>query len=264
MDPNTCRTEHRVMPTPDLLKRSALTLLVAGAVTAAIASSIGSAAAATSIAHDSVTRLTGSVTGDEAKYLPLLQIENGCAPYSAVQDDGSYSGGLNNSGGEDAGCKGNGTGQAIVRSQCDAAGLCAHMYALYFPKDQGMAGGVAIQGVGHRHEYENVVVWVKNGSMAAVSFSHHSGYDVRKPEEVTMVGTSVIAKYGRQAIGTHSFEPGDGGGGGEPFPAPVSFDSVTKAAHDTLNDPSTFGGIDFPERDDIFATKLGEAHPSWL
>jgi Necrosis inducing protein (NPP1) len=250
------------MPTPHLVRRSALALLVTGAVVAAVASTIGSAAAASSIPHDSVSRLSGSVAGDEAKYLPLLQLENGCAPYAAVQDDGSYSGGLNDTGSEDAGCKGNGTGQAIVRSQCDADGLCAHMYALYFPKDQGVLGGVATPGVGHRHEWENVVVWVKNGSVAAVSFSRHSGYDVRKPEEVTLAGTSVIAKYGRQSSGTHSFWPGTDGG--TPFPAPVSFDSVTPAAHETLNNPSTFGGIDFPERDDMFARKLGKARPSWL
>ncbi|HEY6798956.1 MAG TPA: NPP1 family protein [Kineosporiaceae bacterium] len=40
-------------------------------------------------------------------------------------------------------------------------------------KDQKMLGGVAVPGVGHRFEFENVVVWVKSGVIAAVSFSHH-------------------------------------------------------------------------------------------
>lgn len=235
--------------------------MAAAAVLAVVAGSMSRAAAATSIPHDQVSRLSGSVSADQARFLPLLEVMDGCQPYAAVQDDGSFSGGLSDTGSETGGCKGNGTGQAIVRSLCEESGVCAHMYALYFPKDQGMANGVAVPAVGHRFEFENAVVWVKDGVIAAVSFSQHSGYEIKNAADVTINGTTVSVQYGTGGDTTHSFRPGNGG---SPMPAPVSMESVTAAAHGTLNQPTTFGGIDFPERDDIFATKIDKARPSWL
>ncbi|HEY6795789.1 MAG TPA: NPP1 family protein [Kineosporiaceae bacterium] len=234
------------------------------AVAATIAGVAASAtwATAASIPHDHISRLTGTVSPDQARFLPLLEVKNGCQPYAAVQDDGSSSGGLNDRGSESGGCRGNETGQVIVRSQCESSGICAHMYALFFPKDQGIVGGVAVPGVGHRYEFENVVVWVKGGAIAAVSFSHHRGYDIRTAADVTIRGTAVSVQYDTGGDTTHSLRPGDGGG--SPMPAPVSLESVSAAARATLNDPTTFGGIDFPEREDMFATKLSKARPSWL
>lgn len=219
------------------------------------------AAAAEAVPHDEVSRLSGSVNADQSRFLPLLDVENGCQPYAAVQDDGSYNGGLNDSGSEAGACRGNGSGQAVVRTQCDAE-VCAHMYALYFPKDQGMVGGVATPGAGHRHEWENVVVWTKGGVLAAVAFSQHSGYEIRKPDELTVKGDGASVRYGTLGSVTHSFGPGDGGG--SPMPSPVSWESITDEARNTLNTPDTFGGIDFPARDDMFAGKLAKARPSWL
>lgn len=237
--------------------RMLLTLVAVGAV---VASPITWAAAANPIDHDEVARLSGSVDADQATFLPLLKVVRGCQPYAAVQDDGSYSGGLKNSGGESSGCQNNGSGQTIVRTQC-GEGVCAHMYALYFPKDQGTVLDIAVPVVGHRHEWENVVVWVKDGAVAAVSFSQHSGYAVKRPGDVVLKGTNVSVQYDADG-GTHIFRPGSGDG--NLMPAPVSFESVTTAARNTLNDRETFGEIDFPERDDNFAAKLDAARPSWL
>lgn len=234
------------------------------AVTAAalLAAPIGWALAADAAGHDAISRLSGSLNRDDSTFLPLFTVVNGCHPYAAVQDDGSYTGGLSATGSETGSCQGNGTGQAIVRSRCEASGLCAHMYALYFPKDQGMAGGVPVPDLGHRHEWENLVVWSKDGAVVAASFSQHSGYEILRVDDLVMNGNTVSVHYQTGGSPTHSFYPGDGGG--SPMPAAVSVDTVSAAARTTLNDPRTWGGIDFPERDDNFATKLAKARPSWL
>lgn len=237
-------------------------LLVVVVASCAVIGQIAGAAVAAELPHDQVQRMTGSVTVDQALFLPTLRIANGCQPYAAVQDDGFASGGLQATGSESGGCGDGSKGQTVVRSQCEDGGLCAHMYALYFPKDQGMVGGVPTRGVGHRHEWENVVVWAKGGAVEAVSFSQHSGYAIKKAGEVVLAGRSVSVEYGTAGAPTHSFAAGNGGG--VRVPAPVSLGSVPAAARATLNTPDTFGGIDFPARDDLFEAKLAAARPSWL
>ena len=220
------------------------------------------AAADGPLPHDAISRLSGSANADQVAFLPFLEVVDGCQPYSAVQDDGSYSGGLKNSGSEAGACKDDRSGQAVVRTRCDAAGVCAHLYALYFPKDQGMLGSVATPGLGHRHEWENVVVWVEERVVVAVSFSQHGGYEVREPDEIVMRGTSVSAEYGTGGGLTHSFRPGRGVGSA--MPSPVSWESITFAARRTLNSPEIFDAADFQARDDNFDTNLAKARPSWL
>ena len=231
-------------------------------VMGAVVGPVSWAMAAGSLSHDAVARLSGSVNADEARFLPDLEVVNGCQPYAAVQDDGSYSAGIKATGSETGACMGNGSGQTIVRSRCEDSGICAYMYALYFPKDQGMVAGVATPGVGHRHEWENVVVWVRDGAVAAVSFSQHHGYEIKPVDQVTMRGSAVSVQYGTGGDTTHSFRPGSGGG--SPMPSSVSLESITSAARSTFNVPDTWGEIDFPERNDNFATKLAKARPAWL
>jgi hypothetical protein len=125
-----------------------------------------------------------------------------------------------------------------------------------------MVAGVATPVIGHRYEWENVVVWVENGEVIAASFSRHSGYEILRASEIVMSGTAVSVAYGSRDDQTHSFWPGSGSG--SPMPAPVSLASVTDAARATFNSPGTWGGIDFPERNDNFETKLTKARPSWL
>jgi hypothetical protein len=231
-------------------------------VLGAVVGPVSWAMAAGSLAHDAVARLSGSVNAAEARFLPVLEVVDGCQPYAAVQDDGSYSGGIEATGSETGACKGNGSGQTIVRSRCEDSGICAYMYALYFPKDQGMVNGVATPGVGHRHEWENVVVWVRDEAVVAVSFSQHSGYEIKAVDQVTLRGSTVSVQYGTGGDTTHSFRPSSGGG--SPMPSPVSLDSITSAARSTFNVPDTWGGIDYPGRDDNFVAKLTKARPAWL
>jgi hypothetical protein len=96
-------------------------VLLAVAVVAVVVGPMARSAAAGSIGHDEVARLSGSVNADQAKFLPLLEIADGCQPYAGVRDDGSYNGGLNDTGSESGGCEGNGSGQA-------GTGLAGHCH----------------------------------------------------------------------------------------------------------------------------------------
>lgn len=66
------------------------------------------------------------------------------------------SGGLQDSGSSTGGCRDQSKGQTYVRAAWHN-GRFGIMYAWYWPKDQPNDGNVA---GGHRHDWENVVVWV--------------------------------------------------------------------------------------------------------
>ena len=94
--------------------------------------------------------------------------------------------------GETAGCTDKGLGQEYVRWEA-FEGYCAIMYMWYFPKDVastsgktfGTIGGFFDEGasasLGHRHDFESVIVWatscdVGDSEIFGVSYSGHGGY----------------------------------------------------------------------------------------
>lgn len=66
--------------------------------------------------------------------------------------------------------------------------ICAR-YEHYFEKDVGLehVGGVAS---GHRHEWENIVVFVKDGQDKAsyIAASQHDGYETKEASQVRFQG----------------------------------------------------------------------------
>ena len=83
-----------------------------------------------------------------------------------------YSGGLSTSGSPNSGCSSS-TGQVYIRSGT-YNGAYAIMYSWYMPKDSPSSG------LGHRHEWENVVVWLsgqsESASLRGVAISAHGTY----------------------------------------------------------------------------------------
>ena len=78
------------------------------------------------------------------------------------------SGGLLNTGSSTGGCRDNRRGQTYTRGTW-YRGRYAIMYSWYFPKDQLTDGG---GNFGHRHDWENVVIWIDNrkNSYSSISF----------------------------------------------------------------------------------------------
>ncbi|KAI0133809.1 necrosis inducing protein-domain-containing protein [Xylariales sp. AK1849] len=92
-----------------------------------------------------------------------------------------------------------------ARTRCNH-GWCAHMYEHYFQKDVGLqhVAGVAS---GHRYEWENVVVWVKNGQdhPSYIAVSQHDGYQVKAAKDVRFQDHHAKVVYNKAGAGTHDF-----------------------------------------------------------
>ncbi|GMF59579.1 unnamed protein product [Phytophthora fragariaefolia] len=119
----------------------------------------------TTISHDQVQAFhqPEPVTISEkaaVKFKPQLHITNGCRPYPAVNDVGETSGGLKTTGSPSAGCKGSGWGSQVYGRSTWHRDIWAIMYSWYFPKDSPSTG------LGHRHDWEHVIVWINNPDVA--------------------------------------------------------------------------------------------------
>ncbi|KAF4317833.1 hypothetical protein BBO99_00007747 [Phytophthora kernoviae] len=134
-------------------------------------------------AQSAATSITNTVA---LKFKPQIFINNGCHPYPAVNGNGDTSGGLKPSGSESAGCKGSGYGSQVYGRSTWYNNVWAIMYSWYFPKDN------PVTGMGHRHDWEHVVVWIDNPAMEnptilAVTPSAHSGYSTYAPPDPSTV-----------------------------------------------------------------------------
>ncbi|KAF4318865.1 hypothetical protein BBO99_00004172 [Phytophthora kernoviae] len=114
------------------------------------------------------------------KFKPQIHVTNGCHPYPAVNSAGDTSGGLKPTGAPSGSCKGSGYGSQVYGRSTWYSGRWAIMYSWYFPKDSPSTG------LGHRHDWEHVVVWidnpdVENPTILGVSPSAHSGYSKYVP-----------------------------------------------------------------------------------
>ncbi|KAL8341614.1 hypothetical protein RB598_003510 [Gaeumannomyces tritici] len=133
--------------------------------------------------RDVLTPLPGRASELENKYQPYTDFDkDGCYYTAAVGADGKKNGGLNAGQGVPpnclrAQCRDNNrleNNNLYSRSRCNN-GWCAVMYEYYFEKDQIVCG---IYGVAaHKHDWENVVVFVKDGNVKRVAPSCHGKYD---------------------------------------------------------------------------------------
>lgn len=111
------------------------------------------------VPHNSITPIhskLGGVYNAYQWYQPSISVKNGCVPFPAV---GHYtaSSGLRLGGARNGNCGGS-PGQVYARHKnYPNTGVRGIMYAYYFPKDQFSAGSSLI---GHRHDWEEVIVWV--------------------------------------------------------------------------------------------------------
>jgi hypothetical protein len=191
------------------------------------------------------------------KFKPQIHITNGCHPYPAVNGNGETSGGLKTSGAPSAGCKGSGWGSQVYGRSAWYNGVWAIMYSWYFPKDSPSTG------LGHRHDWEHVVVWIDNPDVAnpvilAVSPSAHSGYSKYvSPSADTIDGTAVKVNYESHWPVNHALDITTEGGETQDL---IMWDQMTDAARTSLNTVS-WGDANVPMNDGNFEGKLGKAWP---
>ncbi|SHO55443.1 NPP1 family protein [Vibrio quintilis] len=132
---------------------------------------------------------------------------DGCLPDAGISRDGQQNGGLKNSGSITGGCRHSGfmnLSNTYHRYVCKTtnATYCAHVYALYFQKDQAVAGTDAF---GHRHDWEYTVVWTRNGQPTHFSTSAHGKLSTKAWKDVPKDGNHPKAVYHKDGGLTHAF-----------------------------------------------------------
>lgn len=146
-------------------------------------------ASAEDVGHDEVVSFNTNLGTDVANNIPIFAFGAGCLPYTAVEADGDTSGGLSPTGDADSGCSDDTQGTLYARSQLidntDQRFLDAPdslhqvvMYALYFPKDQGESYSLIDGAAVHRHDWEEIVIFLDEaGNPIKAAASSHGDYE---------------------------------------------------------------------------------------
>ena len=120
------------------------------------------------------------------------------------------------------------TGQVYSRAGTHN-GYYAIMYSWFMPKDEPS------NGLGHRYDWENIVVWLKNPDTAApallgVAASAHGKYHLDTSPALT--GTSPLIQYRSTWPTNHRLDFTSTVGSQQPL---IAWESLTAAAQQTLN-----------------------------
>ncbi|WP_330291295.1 NPP1 family protein [Streptomyces sp. NBC_00576] len=194
---------------------------------------------------------------------------DGCYPTPAIGPDGTVNGGLNPSGSVSGECHDTSdldNTNGYSREKCNN-GWCAIMYALYFEKDQAVAGSSI---GGHRNDWEHVVVWVQDGQAKYVATSAHGEFTVQSSSAVRWDGNHPKIVYHKDGALTHTFriagsndEPPENAYGTWQYPDLVGWNGYPAGLRDKLS-AYDFGSANFGLKDANFAAHLTKAMPSGI
>ncbi|MFF5387863.1 NPP1 family protein [Streptomyces sp. NPDC013012] len=249
------------MKTPAYAARGALALAGALALVVALP---GTALAAPPAA------LPGNADALERAFQPAFDYDtDGCYSTAAIGPDGTLNGGLKPSGALNGQCRDASdldAANGYSRAKCNN-GWCAILYGLYFEKDQAVAGS----GLGgHRHDWEHVVVWVRNDRAEYVSTSAHGNFDTHARDRIRWDGDHPKVVYHKDGIGTHCFRPANTND--EPpenhrhtwqFPTLVGWNGYPAGVREKLV-AADFGSAHFGLKDGSFAAHLAKAKPAGI
>ncbi len=213
--------------------------------------------------------LPANYTEADGRWQPAFDYDtDGCYPTPAISPAGVVAGGLKNSGALNGECRDQSdldNTNSYARSKCNN-NWCAHLYDLYFEKDQAVAG---IDCCGHRHDIEHVVVWVSGGQAQYVSTSAHGNYSTQPRSQVAWEGTHPKVVYHKDGASTHCFRLA--GATEQPenhyrawqYPDLVSWDRFPSGVRDTLV-RADFGSASLAIKDGAFESNLAKAKPSGI
>ncbi|KAE8149796.1 necrosis inducing protein [Aspergillus avenaceus] len=211
------------------------------------------------VSHDSIPpfpeTIPDSATGKTfKKFAPYLHIAHGCQSYPAVAANGDVSGGLKDTGSATGGCRDQGKGQTYVRGgwHNDRYGI---MYAWYMPKDMPNSG---ISTGAHRHDWENVVIWVdnpavENPTLLGGAASGHGSY--KKTDSPPRQGDKPLVEYFTNFPTNHELQFTKTIGRDLPL---VAWESLPEAARQGL-ETANFGKATVPFKDGTFSGNLEKA-----
>lgn len=236
-----------------------------------------------SFAHgESLFRLDEAMPrhADISTWFPVFDFDgDACFPSAGFSRRGRMNNGLKASGSVTGMCRDDNfmdkanTYHRYACSQAKNATYCGHSFALYFLKDQK-----SVFGGGHRHDWENVILWFKSGELAFVSYSIGGGGMVlrivhqRLNDSDCQRGHRKFV-YHKRGAGLHSFRPAKSHEVAENpheiFVAPpiVSWFTMTgdgltnEQLRAKINFENAAAGSDFPHADDRFADMLNQFRP---
>lgn len=149
--------------------------------------------------------LPQNADGWEQSFSPAYDYDgDGCYATAAIGSDGAINPGLKLGGDVNGHCHDPAQLQnsnTYSREKCNGD-YCAVMYASYFEKDQATLGPAAI---GHTHDWEHVVVWIKvsTNTVDYVSTSQHSGWVWYPASQARFDGSHVKVVYHKDGASTH-------------------------------------------------------------
>ena len=226
------------------------------------------AAPATAAHADPPGALPAAATQGDDKWQPATDYDgDGCYPSPAFDGSGTQAPGLGMGGATNGSCRDQSDLDNVntyARTTCVADGWCAHQYAYYFEKDQGIVGPGSF---GHRHDIEHVIVWVKDDEAKYVSASAHGNYDRRPADQVIWDGSHPKIVYHKDGGSTHAFrfagtgdEPAENHYGSWQRPALLSWDLMSDTSRRAINDYD-YGSATFDIKDGNHAGVLSGAAP---
>lgn len=202
-------------------------------------------ASAASRPHDHISPLTNGANKTSDRFLPRLSVNGGCRPYTAVDKDGNYNAGLQDSGSENGKCTSKEKAQVYSRAKRVNANTHGIMYAYYFPKDNGYI----VPSIGHRHDWEHVIVFVRNmnksgETIVGAAYSAHGGVSTTRSPNKS--GNQIYINYDYHGSVTHSFKEGSSGSNsGHKL---ITWSKLPAKPKNTLNKQS-FGSAVVPLKD---------------
>ncbi|KAG9246701.1 putative NPP1 domain protein [Calycina marina] len=184
-------------------------------------------------------------------YQPFLDVYNGCVPFPAVDVNGNTNAGLGLTGGENEGCSSS-LGQIYARAMA-SNGRYAIMYSWYMPKDEPSPL------LGHRHEWEGVIVWLANGTsttasnILAVCPSAHGDWNCST--HYFLSGTGPLIAYVSFWPVNHQMILTTAVGGQQPL---IAWESLSEIEQNALQ-TTDFGSATVPFKDSTFAGNIAAA-----
>jgi hypothetical protein len=135
---------------------------------------------------------------------PLLDFDkDGCYNTAAIDPDGNTNPGKQATGTPEGQCRDKvqlENSNTYSRKRCNN-GYCAVMYEYYFEKDQAALGSY---GTGHRHDWENIVVFSKGNDVVRVAPSCHADYKGAS-NSFPRNDKHPLLVYHKDGAGTHCF-----------------------------------------------------------
>lgn len=208
---------------------------------------------------------------------PIFDFDgDGCFPAAGISRDGEQNAGLDTSGSLGGGCRTSdflNYSNTLHRSQCtqkEGSEYCGHFYALYFEKDQVVAGWDLF---GHRHDWEQAAVWTKDGMVTHGSVSAHGDMETRPIAEIPHTGSKIRVVYHKDGGGTHAMRfAGSAEVAENPYsefvtPPITSWyqihgDSKTNAEMRSLLNSFDYGSATIPLKDSNFISNLNRFKPA--